>query len=185
MTLDADFRATAAETLLQHMGRIEVCVGKLSDDQIWARGHETDNAIGNLCLHLSGNVRQWIVASLAGEADHRTRDAEFAARAGMSGTELTSRLRETIRSAVAVIEALTKEQLAARYTIQNYEVSGLGAVFHVVEHFGQHTAQIILLTKMLTGTDLGFYRHLSGGIATQAGVPRETHSSGTASGRIP
>ena len=185
MTWDADFRTTATHTLLQHMGRIEVCMGKLSDDQIWARGHETENAVGNLCLHLAGNVRQWIISSLGGAPDQRTRDAEFEARSGDSGGELTARLRQTIDAAVAIIESLTPDQLAARYTIQNYEVSGLGVVFHVVEHFAQHTAQIIMLTKMLTGTDLGFYRHLSGRISTQEGVPPVTHSSGTGSAGVP
>jgi uncharacterized damage-inducible protein DinB len=185
MTWDADFRSTSTHTLLQHMGRIEVCVAKLSDDQIWARGHETENAVGNLCLHLAGNVRQWIISSLGGELDRRTRDAEFDVRSGDSGSELTARLRQTIDAAVAIIESLTPEQLAARYTIQNYEVSGLGVVFHVVEHFAQHTAQIIMLTKILTGTDLGFYRHLSGRISTQEGVHSATHSSGTGSVQVP
>ena len=32
---------------------------------------------------------------------------------------------------------------------------------HVVEHFSHHTGQIIFATKLLTGGDLGFYRHLS------------------------
>ena len=58
MTLDADFRSTAVATLEQLMGRIEVCVGKLNDDQIWSRGQETENAVGNLCLHLHGNPCQ-------------------------------------------------------------------------------------------------------------------------------
>jgi len=185
MTLDADFRSTATHTLLQHMERIEICVSKLDDDQIWARGHETENAVGNLCLHLAGNVRQWIISSLGGEPDHRTRDAEFDARGGGSGGELTARLRQTITAAVAVIESLTPEQLAEHYTIQNYEVSGLGVVFHVVEHFAQHTAQIIMLTKMMTGTDMGFYRHLSSRISTQEGVNSDSHSSGTVPPHVP
>jgi uncharacterized damage-inducible protein DinB len=185
MTLDADFRSTATHTLLQHMGRIEVCVGKLTDDQIWARGRETENAVGNLCLHLAGNVRQWIISSIGGEPDRRTRDAEFNARSGDSGGDLAARLRQTVNAAAAVIDSLTPDQLAARYTIQNYEVSGLGAVFHVVEHFAQHTAQIIMMTKMLTGTDLGFYRHLSSLISTQEGVQSATHSSGTGSVGVP
>ena len=40
-------------------------------------------------------------------------------------------------------------------------VSGVEVVYHVVEHFAQHTGQIIFATKMLTGDDMGFYRHLS------------------------
>ena len=177
MTLDADFRATATASLEQLMGRIQVCVAKLKDDQIWARGHETDNAIGNLCLHLAGNLRQWILSSLGGEPDQRQRDSEFAARGGESGSELTARLRQTVDATIGVIGSLSLEQLARSYTIQNYKVSGLGAVFHVVEHFAQHTAQIILLTKMMTGDDLGFYRHLG----NPQGVNPTPHQTGTIS----
>ena len=181
MTLDADFRSTAVATLEQLMGRIEVCVGKLNDDQIWSRGQETENAVGNLCLHLHGNLRQWILASLGGEPDERQRDAEFAARGGLSGVEVSGRLRQTVDAVAGVIGNLAAEQLARRYTIQKYEVSGLGAVFHVVEHFAQHTAQIILLTKMLTGEDLGFYRYLS----NSKGVNSTPHQTGTVSPATP
>jgi hypothetical protein len=181
MTLETDFCTTAAETLLQDVSRLEVCMSKLTDEQIWMRAHETDNACGNLCLHLAGNVRQWIIANLGGEPDRRTRDAEFAARSSLSGAELTTRLRETVDTAVKIIRAMTPQRLVARHTIQGYEVSGLGAIFHVTEHFSGHTGQIILLTKMLTGTDLGFYRHLS----TQAGVAAGAHSTPTGSVVVP
>ena len=181
MTIENDFRNTAGVTLRELMGRIEVCVARLNDGQIWARGRETENAIGNLCLHLAGNVRQWILSSLGGEPDQRARDSEFAARSGVSGAELVAHLRQTIDAAVKVIDALTVDQLSHAYTIQNYPVSGLGAVFHVVEHFAQHTAQIIMLTKMLTGQDMGFYRHLSPGKSVQP----TPHPTGTLPGKTP
>lgn len=155
------FLECSAEALLIHMGRIEACLGKLTEDQIWARGHENENAIGNLALHLNGNVTQWILSGLGGAEDHRMRDAEFAARGGVTAAELIVKLRRTVESAADVIKELTTHQLTATHEIQKYEVTGVYAVLHVVEHFAQHTAQIIFGTKMLTGTDLGFYRHLS------------------------
>ena len=45
--------------------------------------------------------------------------------------------------------------------IQNYQVTVLGAVYHVVEHFSQHAGQIIFITKLVTHQDLGYYKHLS------------------------
>jgi uncharacterized damage-inducible protein DinB len=181
MTLDADFRLLAAKTLRQHMGRIEICVASLTEDQIWARGSQNENAIGNLCLHLAGNVGQWILSALGGEPDLRTREAEFAARSGVTGAELTARLRDTIDTAIRIVEALSPDQLAAQHVIQNYQVTALGAVFHVVEHFAQHTAQIILLTKIFTGADLGFYRHLS----TRPGERAVPLWPGKGSGQVP
>jgi uncharacterized damage-inducible protein DinB len=139
---------------------LEACLGKLTGEQVWARGTENENAIGNLMLHLAGNVRQWIVSGVGGVPDIRERDGEFAARGGSSVAELRECLRGTVTEAAAVIAAVTPEHLAERVTIQKYEVSVLEAIYHVVEHFSLHTGQIIFATKLLTGSDMGFYPHL-------------------------
>ena len=160
MSVESLFLEASVATLRQLCNRIEVCLGRLTGDQIWARGHENENAIGNLALHLGGNVRQWIISSLDDKPDHRDRDKEFDVRGGFTAAELSSRLRETVESAVAVTAGLTAEQLTQTYEIQKYRVSGVEVVLHVVEHFAEHTGQIIFATKMLTGTDLAFYAHL-------------------------
>jgi len=162
-SLDRLFLNCSISELRQKMGRIGACLGQLTDDQVWARGSENENAVGNLALHLTGNVRQWIVAGVGGTPDVRDRDAEFASRGGMGKAELEARLRQTVEEAAAVIERLTPERLATAVTVQGYQLTVLEAVYHVVEHFSMHTGQIIFATKMLTGADLGFYRHLSGG----------------------
>jgi len=161
MSVESLFLKFSVDELRQQAGRIEACLAKLSDDQIWARGGENENAIGNLALHLAGNVRQWIISSIGGIQFERDRDAEFAARGGATKTELSTRLRSTVEEASRVIRNLTTGQLTQTYPIQGYQPSGIEAVYHVVEHFSYHTGQIIFATKMLTGDDLAFYRHLS------------------------
>ena len=150
----------SARKLRQLASRIETCLGELNEEQVWARGGENENAIGNLVLHLCGNVRQWIVAGVGGRPDVRERDAEFAARGAPGIPELSQRLRTTVADAVAVFDAVTPERLAEHVAIQQYDVGVLEAIYHVVEHFSMHTGQIVFATKMLTGADLGFYRHL-------------------------
>src|SRR5438876_7341361 len=137
----------SSRKLRQLAGRIEVCLGKLRDEQIWARGSQNENAIGNLALHLCGNVRQWICAGVGGLSFVRERDAEFAARGGVSAAELSGRLRQTIEEAAAIIEDLPPERLTERIVIQGYDVSVLEAIYHVAEHFSMHTGQIIFGTK--------------------------------------
>src|ERR1017187_3643349 len=110
---------------------LEACLGKLTEEQVWARGTENENAIGNLVLHLAGNVRQWIVSGVGGAPDIRERDGEFAVRGGSSVAELRECLRGTVTEAAAVIVAVTPERLAERVTIQKYEVSILEAIYHV------------------------------------------------------
>jgi uncharacterized damage-inducible protein DinB len=158
--LDRLFVDCSVHRLRELIDRIDLCLSQLSQEQIWARGSENENAIGNLLRHLAGNVRQWIISGAGGRPDMRDRPAEFAARRG-STEELKAHLRQTVEEATAVIESLTPERLATRLTIQGYDVSVLEAVYHVVEHFSMHTGQIIFATKMLTGADLGFYRHLN------------------------
>ena len=160
-TLDRIFLDHSIQTLRQYDSRIAACIGKLNAEQIWTRGGAQENAPGNLVLHLCGNVRQWIISGVGGQPDHRDRDSEFAARGGLSAAELMDRLHATVAEAVGVLSRVTADRLPERFVVQGYEVSVMEAIYHVVEHFSGHTGQIIFVTKMLTGEDLGFYRHLS------------------------
>ena len=144
--------------MTQLFDRIETCVDKLTPDLMWARGGLNENAVGNLVLHLAGNVRQWIICGVGGAEDRRDRDSEFDAQ---SGENTLTVLRAAVEEAVAVIAALPQERLQERRTIQkHYDVTMLEAIYHVVEHFSMHTGQIIFATKLLTNEDLGFYAHL-------------------------
>jgi uncharacterized damage-inducible protein DinB len=161
MTIETDFLNCSAEKLAELCRRIETCLGKLTPDQVWMRGAENQNAVGNLVLHLTGNVRQWILSGVGGAPDARIRDEEFAARGGMEPEALARRLREAVDAALVIFRSLPHERLVERTTIQGYDVTVLKAILHVVEHFSGHTAQIIFITKMVTGEDLGFYSYLS------------------------
>jgi uncharacterized damage-inducible protein DinB len=159
--LDSFFLDYSVKKLQQLTDRIATCLGQLTEEQVWARGSENENAVGNLVLHLCGNVRQWIISGVGQQPDTRERDREFAERGGVPVADLTARLRATVSEANAVIGGVTHQRLGERITVQKYEMPVLEAVYHVVEHFSGHTGQIIFATKMLTGTDLGFYRHLN------------------------
>ena len=162
MTLESEFLNFSADKLMQMLGRIERCVEMLTPDQLWMRPAANQNAVGNLLLHLNGNVRQWILHGVGGQADLRQRDTEFAAQGGPGAQELLARLRATVEEAAALFRALPAERLLERIRPQGYEGTVLVAIYHVVEHFAGHTFQIMLLTKQFTGEDLGFYAHLNG-----------------------
>ena len=88
-----DFLKYSTGKLNQYESRIETCLDKLTCEQIWARGAENQNAVGNLVLHLCGNLGQWILSGVGGAPDHRDRDAEFAARGDVGAGELKLRIR--------------------------------------------------------------------------------------------
>jgi hypothetical protein len=155
------FLACSRTTLVkQCWPRLRGCVESLTDDQVWWRPNETSNSIGNILLHLNGNVRQWIVTPFTGAADHRDRLAEFRQRDLIARSSLLDDLGSTIGEADKVLASLSAGDLARTLNVQGYLVTGLDAVYHVVEHFSMHYGQVVYVTKQLRGEDLGFYRHL-------------------------
>lgn len=152
---------TRKKLLEQYWPRMQRTVEPLTDQQIWWRPNEASNSVGNLLLHLNGNVWQWLVGAFDGLEDARDRPAEFSAKGALSGAQLLARLGRTIQEAAKVLNRLTAADLIAVYEIQGYSVSGLAAVYQVTEHFGLHYGQILYIAKMLEGKDLGFYSELS------------------------
>ena len=145
----------------QYWPRLRACVESLSDEQLWWRPNDLSNSIGNLILHLNGNVQQWLVASFNHLEDTRDRPAEFNQRSALAGSELLAKLGATLEQGLEVLTHLTEADLLATFEIQGYRVTGLNAVYQVVEHFGLHYGQILYITKMQRSEDLGFYRHLN------------------------
>lgn len=160
MTLEDDFLTSAADKLAENLDRIDTCLTELPPAALWARDSEHENAVGNLLVHLEGNVRQWILSGIGGRSDERHRPSEFSARTGANGSVLFAQLRGTVDQAVALIRSLPHRRLAETVSIQGFDTTVLSAIFHVVEHFSGHTYQIILLTKRFTRKDLGFYSYL-------------------------
>ncbi len=158
--VDRIFVDYSIQKLTQASGRVDACLGRLNDDQIWMKGGRNENAVGNLVLHLCGNIRQWIVSGVGGAPQTRDRDAEFAAAGGTNIAGLRQAMSETVEEGLAIIRVQTAETLARPIEVQSYHVTVLEAIYHVVEHFAGHAGQIIFATKMLTGEDLGFYHHL-------------------------
>jgi hypothetical protein len=153
-TISRDFVDVSCRRLEMMTECLEVCLKKLTDEQVWQRQGAHENAVGNLVLHLCGNARQWVMHGVAGVPDIRVRDAEFGADGGMNGAELAALFRDTMAEAKGVIAAVPAERMVERITPQGRDASVLEAIYQVVGHVQQHVGQIILLTKQMTATDL-------------------------------
>jgi uncharacterized damage-inducible protein DinB len=136
----------------------------LPHEKLWWRPNEESNSVGNLLLHLNGNLRQWIVAGVGGEAFARHRAEEFAAREGGSASDLLAALERTLTDVDRILIGLTADRLAERCAIQGREITVLDAIFHVTEHFAYHLGQIILVAKMFAPDGVHFYED-AGGLA--------------------
>ena len=146
----------------QYLPKIERCLERLSDEQIWWRSNPEANSVGNLILHLCGNARQWIICGLGGKPDQRQRQSEFDERGPVPREQLVNLLRRTVAEVDAVLADFDSTRLLHQYLIQGTQSAALSAIFHVTEHFSMHTGQIIVLTKLLANVDLGFYDFSSG-----------------------
>ena len=141
----------------QYLPKIRASLDRLPEEDLWWRPNAASNSVGNLVLHLAGNVRQWVVAGVAGREDVRDRAAEFAAEGGKDRAAVLAHLEETLAEVDGVLAGLDPALLDEPRTIQGMETTGFGALYHAVEHFSMHTGQILWITKMRTGEDLGFY----------------------------
>ncbi len=160
------FVAAARRHLVEdYLPKIERCLERLTDEQVWWRASGRSNSVGNLLLHLEGNLRQWVVCGVGGAGDARVRDREFAERGQVPRAELLRALRAAVEEADGALAGLDPGALLETRNVQGLDVTILTAVFHAVEHFSMHTGQVILLTKMLADEDLAFYDF-------DGGVPR-------------
>ena len=151
------FKEAAVYRMEESLQRIIYCLDLLDEDSIWKKPNTTLSSMGNLVLHLCGNITQYILTTLDKQPDERNRDAEFAATDGWSKIELKIKITEVIQQSIVVINKLEETDLTNTYAVQIYQLTGVGVVLHVVEHLSYHTGQISFYTKLLTNTDLGYY----------------------------
>jgi uncharacterized damage-inducible protein DinB len=141
-----------------YLPKIERCVDRLTDEDVWWRPNEASNSIGNLMLHLCGNVSQWIIEGIGGRPYDRHRQEEFDTRTPIPAGELLRRLRAVVKEADEVLGDVTGQSLLHQRHIQGYDVTTLDAIYHVVEHFSMHTGQIILITKARSAENLELWK---------------------------
>ena len=153
-TIPAQFCDFSCRKLAQGNKELAVCLGRLTDAQVWQRGGEHENAIANLILHLCGNMRQWIMHGVAGQPDIRVRELEFSARGGQTGPELLTLFQQAVADASTIIASTPADRLLVRILPQGRDVSILEAIYQVVGHVQLHVGQIVLLTKQMTAQDL-------------------------------
>lgn len=165
-----DFLQQSILRINENTIRVEKCLSVLTEEQVWSlplsltylQGENKPvlNSIGNLILHLEGNITQYINSSLGGADDVRFRVAEFAPNQKIGARKLLKRITKCSTKAVDVIASATEIELNKKRLVQGFQLSGTGIIIHVVEHYSYHVGQIALITKLFTNEDLGFYANL-------------------------
>ncbi len=140
--------------------RIKKCFDEVDETDIWQSANDNSNSMGNLVLHLCGNISQYIISSLGEKPDTRERDKEFSAKNAFTKSELLKRLTETVYEATEIIKECDEAGLVKTYSVQGFDLSGIGIIIHVAEHYSYHAGQIAFWTKQIKNKDLGFYSNI-------------------------
>ena len=157
MKISKEFIQHSIHFIALNPSRIQKCLNQLTEEQVWIKPNSQTNSIGNLVLHLCGNITQYIHHSMGGEKDSRKRDLEFSTTGGFSKKELIEKLEFVVQKATQIIQNCSEDELMRTRLVQGFSYTGIGIIIHVTEHFSYHTGQIALWTKYLVEKDLGFY----------------------------
>lgn len=152
-----EFAAQIAHHMELNTPRIKKALAELTEAEVWQRPNAQSNSVGNLLLHLCGNITQYVLSSLGKLPDHRVRDAEFAAEGGLNKAELLEKLQHTVDQANKIIRLASQEEMLRVRTVQGFQMSGIAIAVHVCEHYSYHTGQIAFWVKLLKNKDLDFY----------------------------
>jgi len=144
----------------ESLPRIEKCLTELTEEEIWYRPNEHSNSVGNLVLHLCGNVSQYVLSGLGGKPDLRQRQQEFDEKGPLPTQTLLDKLHAVMKEVEEVLQTVTSEELLRKRSVQGFEESGLSILVHVTEHFSYHTGQITYFVKWRKNRDMGYYAGL-------------------------
>ena len=141
--------------------RLLTCLEILTLEEIWQRPNANSNSVGNLVLHLCGNVRQWLISGLGGAPDTRQRQLEFDEQGPIPTETLIHLLDNTLAEAEQVLNRLRADDLTKKVSIQGFEENGLSVLVHVVEHFSYHVGQVTYFVKLTKNCQTNYYEGLN------------------------
>ncbi|MGK0365309.1 MAG: putative damage-inducible protein DinB [Saprospiraceae bacterium] len=154
---DALVAETRRRLFEESIPRIEKCMDLLTEDEIWYKPNANSNSVGNIVLHLCGNVRQWIGTGLGKLPTVRQRDEEFSTKGGLTKKEILEKLKQLQKMSEDVLSKVTPKDLLAVHNVQVYQETGLSILVHVTEHFSYHVGQITFFVKAKKDLDTGYY----------------------------
>jgi uncharacterized damage-inducible protein DinB len=145
------FLEYSRERFTRELERIHLCFDQVAEEEVWWHPGEGCNSVGNLVVHLCGNIGQWMASVARGQTDARDRHREFADRPAMAKAELLARLDDTIEMALRAIQSTDAAKLADPIVIQDYDCSVLTAIYETERHFAEHVGQIAFIAKLKRG----------------------------------
>lgn len=152
------FLQEVSRRLEESVSRLHICLGLLTTEEIWRKPNEHSNSVGNIILHLCGNMRQWVLSGLGDFPDSRERDTEFSQHDPISSDMLLDKVDEVMNEVESLLKKMGEEKLLASYRVQGFSETGIAILLHVVEHFSYHVGQITYYVKLTKDIDTDYYK---------------------------
>jgi hypothetical protein len=139
------------QTFERDLNKLEAEINQYPDDSsLWKVSGEITNPAGNLCLHLCGNLQNYIGSLLGNTGYKRNRPLEFSAR-GLSKEELIKEIHRTKVSVLSTLGKLDEQILEEIYPEETlgYPMTTGYFLIHLFGHFGYHLGQINYHRRLL------------------------------------
>lgn len=123
-----------------------------SDDSVWHTRRGVTNSVGNLALHVCGNLQDFVGRVLGGTEYVRHREQEFSQREG-TRVSLVAELRTTIDVVESTLTTLPDEAMTADYpmVLAGKTVNTGAFLVHLASHLAFHLGQAGYLRRVITG----------------------------------
>lgn len=143
--------------LKEGIEKIKKCLTLLSETEVWMQANANTNSVGNLIVHLEGNLRQYILSGIRGDADIRKRNDEFDHSRTMHIDDAVNNLIAAATEAKDYLHSIPETMLIEEKEAQGFSMTVLSMIIHVIEHFSYHVGQITYITKMIKNVDTAYY----------------------------
>jgi hypothetical protein len=159
MTNSQDLSAAALESMRSRItqflpGQIRQALQQLTDEDLWWRPNPESNSVGNLVLHLSGSIRNYLCRSIGGFDYTRDRAAEFAEQGPIPREQLLAIFEAMVEQATRTLDSFDASRFLNTTEEPDYYPNLFDQICGVVTHLSLHTGQIIYVTKMLKAGSL-------------------------------
>ena len=122
-----------------------------NEQVIWMTKEGINNSAGNLCLHLIGNLKHFIGATLGNTGYIRERDKEFSLK-NIPKSDLISSVHETKSIVLKTLQKVSAEDLEKDFPLEKHNkiVTTENMLMHLLIHLGYHLGQINYHRRILT-----------------------------------
>jgi uncharacterized damage-inducible protein DinB len=137
-------RKILAEIYERDLGKLKEEIGQYTDEtDLWKTTEGISNSAGNLCLHLTGNLKHFFGAVLGNNGYVRDRNAEFADK-NVSKSEMLADIDATRHVVLSTLAELTEQDLEKPYPIEVFGQPMTTGYFltHLTTHFNYHLGQV-------------------------------------------